>query len=70
MVNEIVTNCTDSSTETDEEDEEINLSSDGMRMYESPYTEFMREKIQQLPLPPILKRYLNFYRDFKKPEQE
>lgn len=41
-----------------------------MRMYESFYTEFMREKIQQLPLPPILKRYLNFYRDFKKPGQE
>ncbi|XP_060528128.1 protein-L-isoaspartate O-methyltransferase domain-containing protein 1-like isoform X2 [Cylas formicarius] len=34
-----------------------------MHMYKSPYTEQMAIKIQQLPLPPILKKYLNFLRD-------
>lgn len=32
--------------------------------YVSPYTQYMRAKIQALPLPPILKQYLNLYREF------
>lgn len=51
----------DSSSENDNEEAKIDNE---MRMYESPYTEHMRAKIQQLPLPTILKRYINFYREF------
>ncbi|KAJ8911379.1 hypothetical protein NQ315_014210 [Exocentrus adspersus] len=51
----------DSSNENEAEEE---MKADNeMRMYESKYTELMRAKIRELPLPPILKRYLNFYRE-------
>ncbi|GLV32321.1 Ionotropic receptor 68a [Carabus blaptoides fortunei] len=33
-------------------------------VYTSPYTPLMRAKIQVLPLPPMLKQYLNLYREF------
>lgn len=33
-------------------------------VYVSPYTQYMRAKIQALPLPPLLKQYLNLYREF------
>lgn len=33
-------------------------------VYVSPYTKYLRAKIQALPLPPLLKQYLNFYREF------
>lgn len=33
-------------------------------VYTSPYTPLMRAKIQALPLPPMLKQYLNLYREF------
>ncbi|KAJ8932456.1 hypothetical protein NQ314_014638 [Rhamnusium bicolor] len=52
----------DSSSEN-EGDEEIKTDNE-MRMYESPYKEHMKAKVQELPLPPILKKYLNFYREF------
>lgn len=60
---------TDSSSENENKENEIenkveNNCKMDMRMYESVYTEFMKAKIQELPLPPILKRYLNFYREF------
>lgn len=52
----------DSSNENEGEEE---MKPDNeIRMYESPYTELMKSKIQELPLPPILKKYLNFYREF------
>lgn len=51
----------DSSSENDNDEAKVDNE---MRMYESPYTEHMRAKIQQLPLPTILKRYINFYREF------
>lgn len=51
----------DSSSENDHEEAKAD---DEMRMYESPYTEYMEKKIQELPLPHILKRYLDFYREF------
>ncbi|CAH0554528.1 unnamed protein product [Brassicogethes aeneus] len=35
----------------------------GTKMYKSPYSEHMKKKIHELPLPFLLKRYLNFYRD-------
>lgn len=34
------------------------------KIVQSPYTKLMRSKIQELPLPTILKNYLNFYREF------
>lgn len=34
-----------------------------IRTISSPYTIHMRNKIQELPLPSILKNYLNFYRE-------
>lgn len=37
---------------------------DEIRMIPSPYTAHMKRKIQELPLPSILKNYLNFYREF------
>lgn len=52
----------DSSNENEGEEE---MKTDNeMRMYESPYTELMKSRIQELPLPPILKKYLSFYREF------
>ncbi|XP_018564596.1 protein-L-isoaspartate O-methyltransferase domain-containing protein 1 isoform X2 [Anoplophora glabripennis] len=48
----------------DNEGEEEMKTDNEMRMYESPYTEHVKSKIQELPLPPILKKYLNFYREF------
>lgn len=58
---------TDSSSDNENRDDEHKIDNNSkpeMRMYESVYTEFMKAKIQELPLPPILKRYLNFYREF------
>ncbi|KAJ8984799.1 hypothetical protein NQ317_003713 [Molorchus minor] len=53
----------DSSSESEGEEEEKAENSD-QTMHESPYTDLMKAKIQELPLPPILKKYLNFYREF------
>ncbi|XP_050313555.1 protein-L-isoaspartate O-methyltransferase domain-containing protein 1-like [Anthonomus grandis grandis] len=55
-------------SETEEEDQKD--SANEMRMYQSPYTEYMREKIQELPLPLILKRYLNYYRNLSTKRDE
>lgn len=52
---------TESSSENDNEETKTD---DEMRMYESPYTEHMVKKIQELPLPHILKRYLDYNREF------
>lgn len=35
-----------------------------MKMYMSPYSVHMKSKIQQLPLPSNVKKFLNFYREF------
>ncbi|XP_074031779.1 protein-L-isoaspartate O-methyltransferase domain-containing protein 1 isoform X2 [Leptinotarsa decemlineata] len=53
----------DDSSSDNENEEEVKVDNE-MRMYQSPYTEHMKTKIQALPLPPILKRYLNYHRDF------
>lgn len=53
----------DSSSDNENESER-KIDDSGMRMYKSPYTEHMKAKIQQLPLPTILKKYINYYRDF------
>ncbi|CAG9861923.1 unnamed protein product [Phyllotreta striolata] len=52
----------DSSSENENEEEQ--KFDDEMKMYKSPYTEHMKSRIQQLPLPTILKSYLNYYREF------
>lgn len=54
---------TSDSSNENEGEEEMKVDNE-MRMYKSPYTERMKAKIQDLPLPPILKKYLNFYREF------
>ncbi|XP_057664554.1 protein-L-isoaspartate O-methyltransferase domain-containing protein 1-like isoform X1 [Diorhabda carinulata] len=55
----------DSSSSSDNEnDTQRKIDDNDMRMYKSPYTEHMKAKIQQLPLPTILKKYINYYRDF------
>ncbi|CAG9833977.1 unnamed protein product [Diabrotica balteata] len=55
-INTIVTNSSsDNETEEPKDNE--------MKMYDSPYTEHIKAKIQQLPLPTCLKRYLNYYRE-------
>lgn len=51
----------DTSSDTEEESKQTDNE---MKMYQTPFTEHMKAKIQQLPLPPILKKYLNYYRDF------
>lgn len=53
-----------SSTENDITQEENKSAHDEIRIIPSPYTAHMRKKIQKLPLPSILKSYLNFYREF------
>lgn len=35
-----------------------------VKMYKSPYSAYMAERIKELPLPSILKKYLHFYREF------
>ncbi|CAG9819140.1 unnamed protein product [Phaedon cochleariae] len=54
----------DSDSEREAEGEGQRSEEGEMRMYRSPYSEHLKAKIQRLPLPPILKRYLNFYREF------
>lgn len=54
----------DSSSENEEDVQTKKKVEKEMLMYESQYTGYMKAKIQELPLPSILKRYLNFYRDF------
>lgn len=61
--NRVVTQLVSYSSSDVENEEEPKVDNE-MRMYESSYTEHMKSKIQNLPLPPILKRYLNFYRKF------
>ncbi|KAF7272627.1 hypothetical protein GWI33_014608 [Rhynchophorus ferrugineus] len=58
-----IENNEDTSSEFDTE-EESRFAVSEMKMYQSPFTQHMRAKIQELPLPPILKMYLNYYRDF------
>ncbi|KAL3274131.1 hypothetical protein HHI36_015545 [Cryptolaemus montrouzieri] len=53
-----------SSSDTDNEADRNLQGNNEMRMYQSRFSTPMREKIQRLPLPQILKNYLNFYRDF------
>ncbi|KAL1494238.1 hypothetical protein ABEB36_009861 [Hypothenemus hampei] len=45
-------------------DSEEEVDCHQMRMYKSPYTKYMQQRIQQLPLPPTLKKYVNYNRDF------
>ncbi|GJQ71538.1 hypothetical protein Trydic_g11246 [Trypoxylus dichotomus] len=52
------------SSDSETVQEEANASANETKIVQSPYTQLMREKIQSLPLPPILKNYLNFYREF------
>ncbi|KAI4461399.1 protein-l-isoaspartate o-methyltransferase [Holotrichia oblita] len=52
------------SSDSEAVQEEANASTNEMKIVQSPYTQLMRAKIQELPLPPILKNYLNFYREF------
>lgn len=53
-----------SSTENDTTQDESRSVRDEIRVLPSPYTAHMKRKIQDLPLPSILKSYLNFYREF------
>lgn len=52
------------SSDSETVQEEPNTSTNETKVVQSPYTQLMRAKIQELPLPPILKNYLNFYREF------
>lgn len=54
----------DSDSDSDMVVEEANASPVARTVYVSLYTQPMRAKIQALPLPPILKQYLNLYREF------
>lgn len=59
-----VENSDSSDNSSDNEtDENIAEENNHWRMYKSRFTEPMRNKIRSLPLPPILKNYLNFYRE-------
>ncbi|XP_030754406.1 uncharacterized protein LOC115881164 [Sitophilus oryzae] len=53
----------DNSSEFDTEEDTKQVDNE-LKMYQSPFTEHMKAKIQELPLPLILKRYLNYYREF------
>lgn len=53
-----------SSTDSEHMEDEVDLESTEPRVVPSPYTVHMQSKIQNLPLPTILKKYLNYYRDF------
>lgn len=56
---------TDSSSDNENtQEEESKVPQNEIRTISSPYSSHMRNKIQQLPLPSILKNYLNFYREF------
>lgn len=57
-------NYIDSDSDSDMVVEEATQSPVTRSVYVSPYTQHMRAKIQALPLPPILKQYLNLYREF------
>ncbi|CAH1115477.1 unnamed protein product [Psylliodes chrysocephalus] len=59
---DIHTMVADSSSENENE-EEPKIDNE-MKMYKSPYTDHLKSSIQQLPLPTILKKYLNYYREF------
>ncbi|XP_025837593.1 ABC transporter F family member 4-like [Agrilus planipennis] len=50
--------------ENDGNTDRRNCNSNEIRVVSSPYTSLMKNKIQSLPLPQILKNYLNFYREF------
>lgn len=53
-----------SSTENDTTQDDSKSGHDEIRVIPSLYTGHMKTKIQQLPLPSLLKNYLNFYREF------
>lgn len=53
-----------SSSENETGQDEVKATSSEIRVVASPYTALMKSKIQELPLPPVLKNYLNFYREF------
>lgn len=53
----------DSSSDNENTQEESPLVQNAIRTISSPYTIPMKKKIQELPLPSILKTYLNFYRE-------
>lgn len=53
-----------SSEEFEATHDESSSSREEIRVIQSPYTEHMKRKIQELPLPSILKKYLNFGREF------
>lgn len=54
----------DSSSDNENSEEEAPVMQNAIRTISSPYSIPMRNKIQALPLPSILKNYLNFYREF------
>lgn len=53
-----------SSSENETGQDEVKTPCNEIRAVASPYTALMKSKIQELPLPPVLKNYLNFYREF------
>lgn len=57
-------NLVDSDSDSDMVYEEAQTTPVTRSVYISPYTPLMRAKIQALPLPPMLKLYLNLYREF------
>lgn len=60
-------NSYSSGSESDNMDEDeniVNANQEFRIMVPSPYTTHMVDKIMALPLPIILKKYLNYYRDF------
>lgn len=52
------------SSDSEGENAEENVESNEVRTVSSPYTALMKSKINDLPLPTVLKNYLNFYREF------
>lgn len=57
-------NFVDSDSDSDMMVDEQQPTTVTRSVYTSPYTPLMRAKIQALPLPPMLKLYLNLYREF------
>ncbi|KAF5279224.1 hypothetical protein FQR65_LT03472 [Abscondita terminalis] len=52
------------SSDSEGENAEETMETNEVRTVSSPYTALMKNKINDLPLPTVLKNYLNFYREF------
>uniref|UniRef100_A0A1Y1JYW7 Protein-L-isoaspartate O-methyltransferase domain-containing protein n=1 Tax=Photinus pyralis TaxID=7054 RepID=A0A1Y1JYW7_PHOPY len=52
------------SSDSEEENPDDSSEPNEIRTISSPYTALLKNKIKDLPLPTVLKNYLNFYREF------